>query len=449
MRLGSAKSKNAGTQEIHSVATWIKRFVALLLGAGALVFIGLRVYEAQQQQNDPKFAKKKSGMRTVTVDVTEARTGSVREELLLTASLKSKEMVDVTPKATGRVEKLYFQVGDPVAVGAMVAELEDDELQQQVNRAEATIGVSRASLAQREAELDNANAELNRSDRLLKEELIAPQDFEAKRTSFAVVNAQVALARAQMEQAEAELRELKIRVSQTKIYSPMAGIVASRNVDEGALVSPSTPIIRVVKLSTMVTQANVPERNLGRLRVGNEATVQVDAIPGREFRGRIARIAPVLDAATRTAFVEIDIPNPDAVLKAEMFARVKLDLGTTREATLIPREGLVYRGTQPGVYVIEGDRPMFRAIETGLTVAGDVEVLANLQPGVKIAGRGASMIQEGDRVILSGQGAPQKAAGSPNSNNRSTGDADRPPTANRQAQSRTTESAAYSSSSGQ
>jgi RND family efflux transporter MFP subunit len=414
-----------------------------------LIFIGLRVYEVQQQQNDPKLSKKKSGVRTVTVDVTEARTGSVREELLLTGSLKSKEMVDVTPRATGRVEKLYFQVGDPVGVGDLVAELDDDELQQQVNRAEATIGVSRASLSQREAERDNANAELKRSDSLLKDELIAAQDYEAKRTGFAVVNAQVALARAQMEQAEAELRELKIRVAQTKIYSPMSGIAATRNVDEGALVSPSTPIMRIVKLSTMVTQANVPERSLGRLRVGNEATINVDAIPDREFRGRIARIAPVLDAATRTAFVEIDIPNPDALLKAEMFARVKLDLGTTREATLIPREGLVYRGTQPGVYVIEGDRPTFRAIETGLTVAGDVEVLANLAPGVKIAGRGASMIQEGDRVVLSGQAAPaaQKTAGSPDSSNRAPGDADHPQPTDRQAESRANERA--SSTSGQ
>jgi len=112
---------------------------------------------------------------------------------------------------------------------------------------------------------------------------------------------------------------------------------------------------------------------------------------------------------------------------------------------LIPREGLVYRGTQPGVYVIEGDRPTFRAIETGLTVAGDVEVLANLAPGVKIAGRGASMIQEGDRVVLSGQGAPQKTAGSPDSSNRAPGDADHPRPTDRQAESRANERAASTS----
>jgi RND family efflux transporter MFP subunit len=313
-----------------------------------------------------------------------------------------------------------------------------------VNRAEATIEVSRASVMQREAERDNSNAALERSNRLLQEQLIAPQDYEASRTGFAVMNAQVALARAQMEQAEAELRELKIRLAQTKIYAPMSGIAATRYVDVGALVSPSTPILRIVNLSTMVTQANVPERSLGSMRVGNEAQVFVDALPDREFRGRIARIAPVLDAATRTAFVEIDIPNPGAVLKAEMFARVQLDLGTTRQATLIPREGLVYRGQQPGVYIIEGNTLVFRAIETGLTREDQVEVLANLTAGTKIAGRGASMIQEGDRVSTQQPQTPAKTAESPAPAEKPASDGGRPQTVNRQA-SAGPQAASYSS----
>ena len=82
----------------------------------------------------------------------------------------------------------------------------------------------------------------------------------------------------------------------------------------------------------MVTLGNVPERNIGRLRVGNPTTVRVDAIPEQPFTGRVARIAPVLDAATRSALIEIDIPNPKGELKAEMFARIELDLGATREA---------------------------------------------------------------------------------------------------------------------
>ncbi|MCB1020057.1 MAG: efflux RND transporter periplasmic adaptor subunit [Acidobacteria bacterium] len=393
------------------MSKWVLRLVALVIGAGLVYLVGSRVMELQQEQASPKTAKKKGGARVVSVDLAAANRGQVREVLLLTGALKPKESVDVVAKATGRLEKTYFQVGDRVPKGAVVAELEDDEIQQRVRRAEASLAVSGANVAQRAAELSSVKANLARAQQLFDEGLLSPQEFEQQKTGLAMIEAQVQLADAQRQQAEAELRELNIQLEQTKIYAPMAGDVAQRFVDEGALLGPSTPILRIVNLATMVTQGNVPERNVGKLRVGNEAEVRVDALPDQVFRGRISRIAPVLDAATRSALIEIDIPNPGRTLKAEMFARINLDLGTMREATLIPRDGLVYRGTQPGVYILEGedqDRPVFRPIETGMTREDEVEVLANLDPGTKIVGRGATMLRDGDRITVAGAAKKSK-----------------------------------------
>jgi membrane fusion protein (multidrug efflux system) len=242
--------------------------------------------------------------------------------------------------------------------------------------------------------------------------LMSPQEYDQQKTGLAMVKAQVQLAEAQKEQSEAELRELRIQLAQTKIYASMDGVVAVRYLDEGAVVSPSQPIIRIVSLSTMVSQGNVPERNVGKLRVGNVAEVRVDALPDQVFRGRVSRISPVLDAATRSALIEIDIANPDRTLKAEMFARINLDLGTMREATLIPRDGLVYRGQQPGVYVIEQENmPVFRPIETGMTRENQVEVLGNLSAGTEIVGRGATMLRDGDRIAIAGAGGAAKKDG--------------------------------------
>ena len=388
---------------------WIKRSLWILIGAGLLFFVGNRIHEIQQKQAQPSAQKKKGGGRVITVSVSKVRLGTLRDDLFLTGALKAKEEVDVTAKATGRVEKIYFEIGDRVEVGDLIAELEDDELQQQVRRAVASIGVTRALSAQRAAERENARAELARAKSLLDDGLISPQDQASTRTRLAVADAQVEFAKAQTQQAEAELRELRIRLEQAKIYASISGFVAERYADTGALLGPSNPILKIVNLSTMITLANVPERNLGRLAIGNRAKIEVDAIPGRTFRGRIARIAPVLDAATRTILVEIDVPNSDNVLKAEMFVRIQLETGMTREAILIPREGLVYRGAQPGVYVVEGDRPVFRVIETGLTREDDVEVLANLDPGVRIVGRGATMLEAGDRISIV-ESEPESAA---------------------------------------
>ena len=390
---------------------WIKRIIAIAIGLGIVYAVGSKVYEANRQASAP--AKKKGGGRVVNVDLASVRIGEVREELLLTGSLKPKEVVDVNAKATGRVEKIHFLVGDLVRQGQLIAELEDDELQQQVKRSEASIEVSQAGVTQRKAELANTRANLERAQQLFEEELLSPQEYQQQQTSLEVINAQVSLAEAQAAQAEAALNELKIRLEQTKIYSPMSGVVAERRVDPGALVNPNNPILRIVNLATMVTQGNVPERNIGKLRVGNQTEVEVDAIPGKAFSGRVARIAPVLDAATRSALIEIDIPNPELILKAEMFARITLDLGSMREATLIPRDGLVYRGRQPGVYIVEGagDRPVFRAIETGMTREDQVEVLANLDPGMRIVGRGATMLRDGDRIATGGAASKKAGAG--------------------------------------
>ena len=387
-----------------------KRLIAILFGIAIVYLVGSRVYEANQLANAP--AKKKAGGRVVNVDVTEARIGSIREELLLTGSLKPKETVDINPKITGRIEKINFLVGDWMEHGAVVAEIEVDELEQQVRRSEASYSVSEANISARKAELASAKADLDRAKLLFDEDLLSPQEYQQSQTSLEVLEAQVELAEAQLEQSTAELTELRIRLEQAKIYAPMSGLVSARYVDPGALVTPGSPIIQIVNLSTMVTRGNVPERNIDKLAVGNTAAVHVDAIPGQQFEGRIARIAPVLDAATRSAIIEIDIRNPEAVLKAEMFARITLDLGSTREATLIPRDGLVYRGQQPGVYVVpdQQDRPVFRVIETGLTREGQIEVLANLDAGTRIVGRGATMLRDGDR-ISTGAGGGRGGAG--------------------------------------
>ena len=375
----------------------MKRIIAVLIGIILVYLVGSRVYDATQQAAAP--AKKQAG-RIINVELTEARTGQIREELLLTGSLKPKEVVDVNPKNTGRIERIHFLVGDRVTGGALVAEMEDDELQQQVRRSEAALAVSQANISSREAELANSMASLERAKLLFDEELLSPQEYQQEQTSLEVMQAQLQLAEAQAQQSMAELTELRIRLDQSKIYAPMSGVVSQRYIDPGALVSPNQPILQIVNLATMVTQGNVPERNIARLTIGNPANVMVDAVPGRGFEGVVARIAPVLDAATRSALIEIDIPNREMVLKAEMFARISLDLGSLRDATLIPRDGLVYRGQDPGVYIVEGDgnRPIFRVIETGMTREGQIEVLGNLDAGTRIVGRGATMLRDGDRI---------------------------------------------------
>ena len=341
--------------------------------------------------------------RPQLVEVATIDRGTIRERVSLVGSLKPKEQVEVIPKITGRLERIFVDVGDPVREGQLLAELEGEELAQQVLRADASLAVAEATRAQREAELENARAEEKRAADLFAQGLMSVQVQQTAETRARVVQSQLALAEAQVRQAEAAHQELRIRRQQTQIRSPLDGWVARRYVHPGALVNPNTPLVNVLRLSTMVTHVSVPERDFAKLQVGNQATVAIDALGGRSYEGRVARISPLLDATTRSGSVEIEIPNSDGQLKAEMFARIQMDLGTDRQALLVPRDAVILRGQQTGVNVLLTDRVQFRPIETGASTEQGIEVLAGVEAGTTVITRGTQGLQDGDLVSIPGR----------------------------------------------
>ena len=120
--------------------------------------------------------------------------------------------------------------------------------------------------------------------------------------------------------------------------------------------------------------------------------------------------SPILDPATRSGAVQVEIPNPDGQLKAEMSARIQMETGTQRQALLVPREAIVMRGDQPGVHLLDGDRARFQPVETGISSGGDVEIVGGLSLNQKVITRGTQGLQDGSPVILQ---EPDGGAGNP------------------------------------
>jgi RND family efflux transporter MFP subunit len=373
---------------------WI---AALSIGA----FLGFRLYQelgggdASAGPNSDR-----PGNQPVPVEAAVPERVTITDRVSLIGSLRAKQRVEVTPKASGRLLEIRVDRGDRVRAGQIVARLEDDELRQQVRSAEAAQQVARASLAQREAELANRKSELERYRNLSADGVVSSQQLETASTAVEVTQAQMNLAQAQIAQAEAELEELRIRLGQTEIASPLTGIVATRFVDAGALLSSSTPILLILDLSTMLTVVNVPERDVTKIRVGSTAKVTVDALAGKEFLGRVVRISPILDPQTRTAPVEIELENAGEQLKAEMFSRVDLNLETRREALLVPRDALVYRNERQGVFVVDAETARFQPVVTGLAEGDMIEIVEGVAEGDTVVSRGANLLQNGDLLRL-------------------------------------------------
>lgn len=386
----------------------MKRAIGILAAVVFVGFFGFRLYQewptSEAAEAGPGFAFAR------TVGVARAEIGEVRQVLTLVGSLRAEETVDVTPRGvSGRLASMAVDIGDRVTVGQVIARIEDDEIEQQVQQSEASLEVSRTMVQQRRLELRNQETILERARGLAEQGLISAEELEQTQTRYEVAQAQLALTQAQLDQAEANLRELRIRLDQTQIRAPISGAVGRRFVDQGAQVNANTPLVTLVKLETMELVANVPERDMVKLEPGAVGQVYVDALPGEVFEGRVARISPLLDAQTRTAQVELVIPNAEGKLRAEMFARTELEIASLQDALRVPRAALAVKGDTTGVYIVDGDVARFQPVQTGLVQEDWAEITQGLQEGDTVVTLGANLLNDGDRIRVAGE-TPEEAS---------------------------------------
>lgn len=365
-----------------------------------------------------------SNMRpTMTVELGTSSRTKVSEAITVVGSLIGAATVEVVPKVSGRLETVNVRLGDQVSKGQLLGKLEDNEIREQFRQAEASFEVAKASVRQREADLKFAENTLERTKNLFDRNLVARQALEDAQARVEASAAQLDLVRAQFSQAQARRDELQINLTNTRIVSPVNGFVGSRRLDAGAFVGPNSPLASVVDIQMVRIVSNLVERDLGRVRTGMDAVVSVDAYPGESFKGRVARIAPVLDPATRTAQMEIEIPNDSYRLKPGMYARVTFTVREHPNALVVPRNALIDVEGVRGVFVAKDKVATFTPVETGIIDQEFAEVLSGITEGVSVVTTGAGALRDGDPIQLVGQ--PAGRSGGP-VGNRGAGAADGP-----------------------
>jgi len=333
------------------------------------------------------------------VETAAVQTHTFRSSLEILGELLPLASVDVMSRVSGRLKELLVERGDRVKKGQLLAVVDDEDILQQIRRAEASISVAEAGVSREQASCENLEIQARRYRRLHSESLISTQELEDVESRLRVATAQLALAKAQVEQARASLRELRIQEEQTRVHSPLTGFAGTRYLDPGALVSPSVPIVSVIDVSRVKTVVPLSEGLLSRVSVGQIAEVRVDAYPERMYRGQVTRISPFLNPDTRSADLEIEIANESGELRPGMFARVIIKSGEPQSALAIPRSALLTRGTEKGVFLLSDDWiTRYKTIQIGRIQGDYVEVLEGLEPGTQVVTSGAQKLNEGDKV---------------------------------------------------
>ena len=317
----------------------------------------------------------------------------------------------VLARADGYIKRRNVDIGDRVAAGQVLAEIEAPELNQQVQQAAAALDQARSALEQANANLTQglANRELARVSamrygNLQKRGIVSRQEndtyqaqYQASDAAVESLRKAVASATNMVSEAQANLARLKDVFSYLKVRAPFAGVVTLRNVDQGTLVTTgSTLLFRVAQTGVLRLFINVPQVNASQVRAGQTAGLSLSERPGAALTGKIVRSSGSLDPATRTMLVEVQVPNPRGDLLPGMYANVTLHAARENPPLLIPSEALVARaqGTMAAVVDHTG-KVHFTPIQVGRDSGTELEVLSGLQEGMQVIVNPNDSVREG------------------------------------------------------
>ncbi len=343
-----------------------------------------------------------AGRGQLTVELAPVVHADVNRELSVVGNLIGDQTVSVVPKTAGRLQDITVKLGDRVNRGQRIAKIEDEEMLEQVRQADAAFEVAKATIRQREADLALAKTNVERSRNLFQRQLLPQQTLDDAEAKYQSAQAALDLARAQNTQSQARLDELRINQQNTIITSPVNGFVSRRAVDPGAFVSQSSPVVEVVDITRVRMVANIIEKDLKQIGVGDTARVEVDAFPGEDFMGRIARVSPVLDPSTRTAPIEVEIANPQYRLKPGMYARVGIVTESHPNALVVPTNAVVDVNGTRGVYLSVNNAAAFHPVKIGIEGNERTEILDGVAIGDRVVTTGAAGLRNGDPIILAG-----------------------------------------------
>ncbi len=309
-------------------------------------------------------------------------------------------------KVAGYLRSISVDKGDKVRAGQTLAVIEVPEMAKEVEQAEAACQEALANLKKAKAQLELQTVTYQRyvdvHDR--DPEAISKQEIDEWRNKYELAKAEVQLAEAKVTTARANRDRLMTLDRYSRIAAPFRGVVTARFVDPGALIQAATssvqaqPIVTIQTLDTLRTYVSVPEVEVPKIHKGNEMTLTTAAYPGKVFKGSVTRFAEALDPATRTMKTEIDISNPQGLLRPGMYADVMLVLEKRPNAVVIPDTALETEGDRKFAYIVRDGTAHRVAVETGLDDGTNVEILAGLIDGESVIVTGKEGLAEGKPV---------------------------------------------------
>jgi membrane fusion protein (multidrug efflux system) len=374
------KIRNYLNRELHDSRQMIRK---ILFYTGMLTFLfiflgGCGDNQASDNNGNDRTRSNRGESKNsaaIPVRVIEEKSGDISLYLMQTTTIEAKRQVDIMAKVSGQVIQLPAEEGIKVKKGNLLAKLEEAELQIEYMKTKVS--------------LETDKAMLERAQNMLEKNLIAEENYETTRLQYESSKAAHEAARMQMEYAN--------------IRAPFDGIITIRNIELGQRVNVNQSLFVIADFDPLRAKIYVPEKDIGRIYEGQEAKITIEAESELEFTGVVQMISPVVDPASGTSKVTIDIVDDKRKLKPGMFASVFITTETHKNVLIIPKKALILESDLDQVYIYQDGNAHKVNLQIGISSGDHLEVLAGLQEGDQVVTAGQDGLREGLPIRIPNQ----------------------------------------------
>ena len=331
-----------------------------------IIYVAAAVMAVSCGNNNSKTAEQPQAaeVRLPNVLIMAASYKDVPQSDVYTANVEAYAKNNIAPQSPSRIQKIYVEVGDFVRAGQIVAKMDEVSLNQ-----------SKLSMA-------NDSLEYSRIKKLYEQGGVSKSDFDAMELKYNVTRSQY-----------------QNLLENTILRSPVSGVITARNYDQGDMYGGS-PIYVVEQITPVKLYVGISEMDYTRVKKNDTVTLTADALPGKTFTGRIARIYPTIDAATHTFTAEVNVANGDRLLRPGMYARVTVNFGSNH-SIVVPDDCVVKQqgsGVR-SVFVLQADNTVKEIVVTlGRHFGTEYEILSGVAEGDKVVVKGQASLKNGSKV---------------------------------------------------
>ena len=376
--------------------------VIILLFLGVLTVRLVQKFTAKPSKSLSEIQEDKG----IPVEIEQVQPGSISQFINITGDVSSEDAVMLSSKMGGRINAIYFNIGEVVCKGDKLVLIETPDLELEKAQVWNQMKIAQNNINSALAQLENARKDKERMSRLYREQAISKKQLENYELAFRTTRQQYEAALTQMNVLQGDFLIIQTDIKDSSVYAPFSGIVGNKLADVGTVVGERQDILSFYNLEKLDGLVQIPEQYLAYVKVGQPLELTINAFPSHPLRAKISKISGAPDGASRQFNVRVDFESKPKFLRPGLFFKGRIAVQRKDNVLIVPMQALMLEGEKYTLFIVN-DRNIVekKTVAIGIESDGMAEIVSGIEKGDKVIVFGKENVIEGSKVQIKTKGS--------------------------------------------